>query len=356
MTVRRILIFTPILIILLLLQSYLWVPTYEEQTRGNPKRLNDYITGSIGDASILNPILNSDSASADITAMVFEGLIDRDEDLRFRGRLATSWEIHEEAFFYVNEKTDIPGMGKARAGEVVKLLKEAKTHDLATDPKLKACLDNIREISILPTREFIVTRQVQGWKEQKGQIELRIRVKAPDRIKLHLYKVDQDLFTNLSRILGQDYFRSFPATNYLSIENSQLAIRNSQLAEELIPATEHNPIVVFHLRPHVKFHDGHVFDAYDVKFTYEAIMNPKNLSPRVSDYEPVKRVDVLDSLTVRVVYKRLYSPALGTWGIGILPEHLLNEKALKEEALRLGKDPEKFSMRQSNFYFPGVET
>lgn len=349
MTVRRILIFVPVLIILFLLQSYFWVPTYEEQTRGNPKRLNDYITGSIGDASILNPILNSDSASADITGMVFEGLIDRDQDLRFRGRLATSWDIHEEAFFYINEKIDIPGMGKARAGEVVKLLKEAKTHDLATDPKLKACLDNIREISILPTREFIVTRQVKGSKEQKGQIELRIRVKAPDRIKLHLYKVDQDLFTNLSRILGEDYFRSFPATDYLSVENSQFAIRNSKLAEELLPATEHNPIVVFHLRPHVKFHDGHVFDAYDVKFTYEAIMNPKNLSPRVSDYEPVKRVDVLDSLTVRVVYKRLYSPALGTWGIGILPEHLLNEKALKEEALRLGKDPEKFSMRQSNF-------
>jgi ABC-type transport system substrate-binding protein len=349
MTVRRILIFVPVLIILFLLQSYFWVPTYEEQTRGNPKRLNDYITGSIGDASILNPILNSDSASADITGMVFEGLIDRDEDLRFRGRLATSWDIHEEAFFYINEKIDIPGMGKARAGEVVKLLKEAKTHDLATDPKLKACLDNIREISILPTREFIVTRQVKGSKEQKGQIELRIRVKAPDRIKLHLYKVDQDLFTNLSRILGEDYFRSFPATDYLSVENSQFTIRNSKLAEELLPATEHNPIVVFHLRPHVKFHDGHVFDAYDVKFTYEAIMNPKNLSPRVSDYEPVKRVDVLDSLTVRVVYKRLYSPALGTWGIGILPEHLLNEKALKEEALRLGKDPEKFSMRQSNF-------
>ncbi len=99
----------------------------------------------------------------------------------------------------------------------------------------------------------------------------------------------------------------------------------------------------------MKFHDGHIFDAYDVKFTYEAIMNPKNLSPRVPDYEPVKSVDVIDPLTVRIVYKRLYSPALGTWGMGILPEHLLNDKALREEALRLGKDAEKFSMRQSKF-------
>jgi len=106
---------------------------------------------------------------------------------------------------------------------------------------------------------------------------------------------------------------------------------------------------VFHLRPDVQFHDGHVFDARDVKFTYEAIMNPKNLSPRISDYEPVKQVDVIDPLTVRIVYKRLYSPALGTWSMGILPEHLLNDKTIRDEASRLGKDPEKFSMRQSNF-------
>jgi ABC-type transport system substrate-binding protein len=86
-----------------------------------------------------------------------------------------------------------------------------------------------------------------------------------------------------------------------------------------------------------------------VKFTYHAIMNPKNLSPRVSDYEPVKNVEVIDPLTVRVVYKRLYSPALGTWGMGILPEHLLNEDALRKEAESLGKDPKQFSIRQSSF-------
>jgi ABC-type transport system substrate-binding protein len=92
-----------------------------------------------------------------------------------------------------------------------------------------------------------------------------------------------------------------------------------------------------------------MLDAQDVKFTYEAIMNPRNLSPRISDYEPVKTVDVIDPLTVRIVYKRLYSPAFGTWGMGILPEHLLNDEALRAEAFRLGKDPEKFSMRQSQF-------
>jgi ABC-type transport system substrate-binding protein len=107
--------------------------------------------------------------------------------------------------------------------------------------------------------------------------------------------------------------------------------------------------VLFNLRPNVKFHDGHIFDANDVRFTYEAIMNPKNLSPRIADYEPVKEVEVVGPLTIRIVYKRLYSPALGTWGMGILPEHLLNDEALRDEAIGVGKDLEKFSMRQSRF-------
>jgi len=334
---------------LFLLQSYIWVPTYEQQTRGNPNRLNEYIAASIGDASILNPILSADSASSDINSMVFEGLIDRDEELRFRGRLASSWEIYEEAFFYVNEKAIIPGVGKVGAEEAVELLKMATSGNLPTNPELKASLDNIREISIIPAREFLVTRKEKRAKTNQQDTEVKITVTAPARIKLILGSVDQDLFQVLSNILGKDYFTSFRGEDYLSVDQGVAGEKRAQYAKEILPTTEHNPIVVFKLRPNVKFHDGHIFDARDVRFTYEAIMNPKNLSPRIADYEPVREVKVVDPLTVRIVYKRLYSPALGTWGMGVLPEHLLNDEALRDEAIRLGKDPEKFSMRQSSF-------
>jgi len=337
------------LVILFLLQSYFWVPTYEEQSRGNPERLNEYIAASIGDAHILNPILSADSASSNINSMVFEGLIDRDEDLSFRGRLATSWQIYEEAFFYVNEKTDIHGFVKLRTKEVVQLLRRAKTGDLPISTEAKASLDNIREISIIPAREYLVTRHDKKPKTDKEKREVRIQVSAPARIKMLLHKVDQDLFQILSTILGTEYFSSFNGEPYLRFDQEVGETKRAKYAKEILPSTEHNPIMVFKLRPNVRFHDGHIFDAHDVKFTYEAIMNPKNLSPRVADYEPVKRVEVVDPLTVRIVYKRLYSPALGTWAMGILPEHLLNDKALRDEANRVGKDPEKFSLRQSSF-------
>jgi ABC-type transport system substrate-binding protein len=334
---------------LILIQSYFWVPTYEQQARGNPNRLSEYINASIGDATILNPILSAESASSEIEEKVFEGLIDRDQDLRFRGRLATGWKISEDAFFYVNETAAVAGAGQPTPRQVVDLLKNFKKKEDLSPPELKKTLDNIKTISLIAPRIFIVERKRKDPQAAKSEFRIKIKVSTPARIKLVLETVDQDVFANLTHLLGKNYFTGFSAEKYLSTDpavNNELL---SRYAAELLPATEHNPIIEFNLRKNVKFHDGHIFDARDVKFTYDAIMNPKNLSPRVADYEPVKEVQVVDPLHVRIVYKRLYSPAIGTWAMGILPEHLLNAEALRKEALRLGKDPETFSMRQSAF-------
>ncbi|MBW2056412.1 MAG: peptide-binding protein [Deltaproteobacteria bacterium] len=344
---RRLLTWVPTLFILFLIQSYFWVPTYEEQTRGNPERLGEYIDASIGDAHILNPILSADSASSAIEAKVFEGLIDRDEDLNFRGRLATRWEIYEEAYFYVNDRAQIPLVGSTDGQGTIRLLREAIRESRGRDDPVSRSLANIKEISLLPARSFRVLKREKG--PEGKETTVSIPVEAPPRIRLVLRRVDQDLFTHLSKLLGEAYFTSFDGSGFIGPLREPFSSKRAAYAKELLPATEHNPVILFHLRPNVRFHDGHLFSAEDVKFTYEAIIDPHNLSPRVSDYEPVKRVEVLDPLTVRIVYKRLYSPALGTWAMGILPAHLLNSKALREEAKRRGMDPDKFYVRQSSF-------
>lgn len=349
MTIRRILILIPTLVILFLLQSYFWVPTYEEQTKGNPNRLHEYITASTGDATSLNPIISSNSTSSQIESLVFDSLLDRDEELRFRGRLAISWEISEEAYFYLNPQAVIPGVGQADAEGIARILRDAKEGGMDLDPALRATLTRIEKIIIIPPEKVVETRHYKAAKKDKKEKEIEITIQAPARIKLILSEVDQDLFINLSKILGNDYFVSFDGIQNLKIDPLVDKKRLAAYAKEYLPAMEHNPVIIFHLRPDVRFHDGHIFDARDVRFTYEAIMDPKNLSPRTSDYEPIKGVEVIDPLTVRIVYKRLYSPALGTWGMGILPEHILNQEALKKEAARLGKDSDKFSMRQSSF-------
>ena len=340
MLVKRILILLPVIIFAVLLQSFFWVPTYDEQVKGNPHRLEEFITASSGDAKILNPILNADSASSNIVGQTFDGLIDRDENLKFRGRLAASWDIYEEAYFYVNPKTLIKGK-RLRPEEIKGLILLNKD-----------TLNNIKAVEVISPESYIKDIKIPGSDENKDgipdPINIKVKFLLPARLKITLNKVDQDLFKKLEQILGNDYFKTFPASDFIKVLTPGQEDKLPVLAETFL-VTEHNPVIIFHLRKGVKFHDGHEFDSGDVQFTYQAIIEPKNLSPRVPDYEPVKKLEALDNYTVKIVYKRLYSPAFGTWGIGMLPEHLLNADMLKKEAESKGADPEKFSMRDADF-------
>ncbi|MEN8808890.1 MAG: ABC transporter substrate-binding protein [Desulfobacterales bacterium] len=349
MTIKRLLIFAPLVLIIILLQSYFWVPTYEQQTRGNPDRLSTYVTASTGDASLLNPILSADSASSEIASQVFEGLIDRDQNLQYRGRVASGWEIYEEAYFFVNPIESPSGTDSTDPQSVADLIRSAKASNAPMDPRLRATLDRITNITVLPPQRFSATRKAPDATTTSPATDINFRVDAPARIKLRLSEVDQDLFDHLQSLLGESYFEAFENARYLQPDQPLPAERLEAYARDILPTTEQNPVIVFHLRPGVHFHDGHPLGADDVRFTYDAIMNPQNLSPRTSDYEPVKTVEVIDPLTVRIVYKRLYSPAIGTWQMGILPEHLLNREALRKEALARGLDPQNFSVRDSNF-------
>ena len=144
MWVKRILLLLPIGVIFFLLQSFFWVPTYKNQTKGSTKRLTQYIQGSIGDASILNPILNADTASSTITGLVFEGLIDRDRDLSFRSRLAEQWELFEEAYLFAVPSLFLSGGEAATAEAIVQRVNAARL-----DPA-KEWAKNIRKVEILP--------------------------------------------------------------------------------------------------------------------------------------------------------------------------------------------------------------
>jgi len=67
-------------------------------------------------------------------------------------------ETYEEAFFYVNEDALIPQIGKSGAEDVVDFSRKQKG-SFAVRAEVRASLDNIKEISILPQKEFGVTRR-----------------------------------------------------------------------------------------------------------------------------------------------------------------------------------------------------
>jgi peptide/nickel transport system substrate-binding protein len=54
------------------------------------------VVGSIGDASNLIPLLASDSASHDISGLIYNGLVKYDKNLNLVGDLAESWEVSSD--------------------------------------------------------------------------------------------------------------------------------------------------------------------------------------------------------------------------------------------------------------------
>jgi ABC-type transport system substrate-binding protein len=339
MNIRRFLILAPTVVALVLLISFFWVPSYEEQTRGNPDRLRQFITAAGGDANLLNPVLAADSTSGQISGLIFEGLLDYDENLNYRGRVAHSWRIYEHAYFQLNEKSATARWGHVDGPTLVQKLTEALREE-------GEAWRHVTDISLVPPE---TTRQTISLGDPSAQRQVTLRIQAPARVRLTLDRVDQLLFDRLAAFLGREYFSGFDSTAYVTADQ---ALGPSQLAEaarQALPATIHNPIIEFYLRPNVRFHDGQALTADDVRFTYNAIMDPKNISPRIPDFEPVQAVEVVDPLTVRIVYKRLYSPALGTWAMGILPAHLLDQAHLQAEAKAKGVKPEEFALRKSDF-------
>ncbi|HLC40127.1 MAG TPA: peptide-binding protein [Methylomirabilota bacterium] len=339
MLTKRFLILAPTLVSLFLFQSYFWVPTFEDQVKGDPGRLTRYISASLGDASILNPTLSADAASSEVNSLVFEGLIDRDLDLSFRGRLAESWKIFEEAYLLVDESLKLSDGAPATAKVLLDRLNAAKRSQAQA-------LRLVQTIELLPGAT--VTEEVRPparEKRSQGAQPAKVVIRRPPRLKFTLSEVDQDFFEELDRLLG-GYVKRLDPLKFVTAPDPAIA---QAVAEERISATEANPVIIFNLRRGVHFHDGHEFDSDDVRFTYETIVDPRNLSPRVPDFEPVKSVETPDRYTVRVTYKRLFQPGFESWGMGILPEHLLNREQLRREALRAGKDQEKFSVRDSAF-------
>ncbi len=124
--------------------------------------------------------------------------------------------------------------------------------------------------------------------------------------------------------------------------------------------------IVFHLRKNVLWQDGAPFTADDVEFTFRSLKDPAVPTPYGGDFEKIESVNALDPFTVEVIYKEPFSPGLASWGMGILPKHLLEGQDLMTTAfsrhpvgtgpyiLKKWKSGESIELIANDRYFEGA--
>lgn len=76
---------------------------------------------------------------------------------------------------------------------------------------------------------------------------------------------------------------------------------------------------VFHLASGVKFSDGSVFGAADVKATLEAILDPAFASPHRGALAHLRTIEVRDPATLAVTLDEPYAPLLTALTVGVIP-------------------------------------
>ena len=101
----------------------------------------------------------------------------------------------------------------------------------------------------------------------------------------------------------------------------------------------------FHLRKGVKWHDGQPFTSRDVLFTYQVMVDPKTPTAYAEQFKQVEKAEAPDDYTFVVKYKKAFARALITWGMNILPAHLLEGHDITTSELAqkpVGTGPYKF--------------
>jgi len=103
--------------------------------------------------------------------------------------------------------------------------------------------------------------------------------------------------------------------------------------------------IIFYLRKDVKWHDGAPFTAKDVEFTYKKLIDPGVRTAYSGDFEKIKEFNIIDDYTIELVYKEPHAPALSSWGMPIIPYHLLKDEDLNTTSYArnpIGTGPYKF--------------
>jgi ABC-type transport system substrate-binding protein len=309
-------------------------------SRVSADKKNEMYIGSIGEPTTLNPLQAADSAAAAVTGVIFNGLLRYNADLEIEGDLAESWSMRQRSTFFFSSPADAL---QAAANMETGLIDRAALHldkYAVEDDRL------VLHLSLPGVADSQKLAALFG-----GVVPLPVKtlsVTAPKPLDAALAEFARE--NPASRVvrvwangnLGEICFLGNAAETRAGLQEFLSARDGGKglaIDDVVAPSFLAEPEVHFHLRGGVRWQDGAPFTSRDVKFTYNALMDDRVASPRKSDYELVLSLDAPDERTVRVVYRRPFSPALESWMMSIIPAHLLEDLAPDQWPLEFNRAP-----------------
>ncbi|MGA7881981.1 MAG: peptide-binding protein [Terrimicrobiaceae bacterium] len=304
------------------------------------KKKNEMSIGTLGEPSTLNPIQHADAAAGEVLAVIFNGLLKYDANLEITTDLAKSFTLTQTTtVFYADTNAALTALLRLQ-GE------KSRWHEW----KLNSA--SIREQSLIlelgepgmDASRKIVSLFDEGTLAPLHIVRVDLQEKATETLEAFRG-------TSAGSQIIREWIESSAAfevtvmgdaDGFLKELEKFLSTKADLKARVAIVQTDQflaEPEVVFSLRDDVRWHDGKPFTSRDVAFTYRAIMDDATASPRKPDFLYILRVETPDAHTVRVIYRKPYSPALSSWMIGMLPAHILEGKPPEWWAVNFNRNP-----------------
>ena len=257
-------------------------PDVTDKTRreAEPKRGGALRIRTPTDLAGLNAITLTGAPERIVVNHLSDSLVDRDpETLEYFGEMAWSWR---EADLIRRPE------GEPERGRIVSRTEEELTF---VPGAWRRIFNKVDCAEINEAGGYVVLKDQWGGEKVQGRVA----------VLQHTVRVDE----------GR---QSPKAEKAETIPLSELATYDFSIGnyQESRPFAKENTVLQFHIRPGITWHDGEPFDAEDVKFSYETIMNPSVDCQHLRNYYmDIESCEVRDEgMTVRFVWNKTYFAAL----------------------------------------------
>lgn len=296
---------------------------------------NEMSIGILGEPSTLNPIQQADGAASQVFSTIFNGLLKYDENLEIVGDLAKSWTL--------SQTTTVVFRDSAASAAALKLVEGRRGDWAAWKLEIARIEGNFLLLSFTEPGMAASEEIFSLFPKDSLQPLVTLRVEVKEGARETLERLRKD---NPAARIVRDWvesgaaFELTAAPGVRDVVAAWLAANGGgEVKETGAVAFLAEPQVVFRLRSGVRWHDGQPFTSRDVAFTYRAIMDDASASPRKADFDLIQSVETPGLHTVRVTYRKPYSPALNSWMISILPAHILEGKTQEWWTAHFNRQP-----------------